>query len=146
MRISFGLVQDEDGYPPADVETLWALVRHSEDGDDYEIDSIPFFVKDVSLGDRVRTQRRGTELWFDRVVRASKNSLLRIIVDSADRMQDIRERLRVEGCASELSHLSVLAAVDVPAHVDLDKVLDLLEKEDDIEVEIGALRHRSRRW
>lgn len=42
VKILFELEQDEDGYPPASTETLWA----SRAGDGlFKIDNIPFFAR-----------------------------------------------------------------------------------------------------
>ena len=37
VKITFALEQDEGGYPPYAVETLWAIQR----ADGYEVDNIP---------------------------------------------------------------------------------------------------------
>ena len=52
-RIQFRLTLDEDGYPPASGETLWATALG--DGT-YRIDNIPFFATGVSLGDVVEAE------------------------------------------------------------------------------------------
>jgi hypothetical protein len=44
VKIAFKLEQDEDGYPPAEVETVWA----QEDNGYYIIANVPFFAMGVS--------------------------------------------------------------------------------------------------
>ena len=48
VKILFQLTQDEDGYPPIQVEGVWAL--SAPDGaDGYLIDNVPFFTRDATL-------------------------------------------------------------------------------------------------
>ena len=50
VKLLFPLEQDEDGYPPAAAETLWA-VREGEGL--FRLDNIPIFATGVALGDIV---------------------------------------------------------------------------------------------
>jgi hypothetical protein len=46
VKVLFQLEQDEDGYPPASVESLWALPK----GEGlFQVDNIPFFATGVAL-------------------------------------------------------------------------------------------------
>ncbi len=47
VKITFRLVQDEDGYPGVGYESMWA--RRLPDGT-FEIDNIPFYSYDVAVG------------------------------------------------------------------------------------------------
>jgi Domain of unknown function (DUF4265) len=73
VKILFKLEQDEDGYPPVTVEGLWAT-RLADDT--VEVDSIPFFVRDTSLGDVVRVELIEEELFFASTVIPNCTKLL----------------------------------------------------------------------
>jgi hypothetical protein len=114
VKVSFRLERDEDGYPPADWEHLWA--RWTADGL-YELDNTPFFARGVSYGDVVAADFANGLYEFREVVRPSGHSTLRVIVLEGGRMQELRASLHDLGCSTELSHLSNLVAVDVPPSV-----------------------------
>jgi hypothetical protein len=77
-KVHFRLTQDQDGYPPAAVESVWA--EAGEDAQEYKIDNVPFFSREATLGDivKVRSDIDG-HLWFDALLRPSGNSLIRIV-------------------------------------------------------------------
>ncbi len=50
VKVVVALEKDEDDYPPADYENLWATPV--EEGL-FRIDNIPFFAKSIALGDIV---------------------------------------------------------------------------------------------
>ncbi|WP_436524065.1 DUF4265 domain-containing protein [Actinoplanes sp. HUAS TT8] len=54
IRVLFSLDVDEDEWPPASAETMWAKVLSP---DRVEIDNVPFFVRGLSSGDEVRVVR-----------------------------------------------------------------------------------------
>lgn len=139
-RILFRLEKDADGHPPADVERLWA--RSLEDGY-FEIDNIPFFVRDISLGDVVSARNQEGEWEFAELIRASGNSTLRVIVFDEAQVASTREYLKAHGCSSEL-HTAKLISVDVPAHTDLWAVRDWLLRQEAaglLEFEDACIRH-----
>lgn len=77
MRVHFHL-EIEDDWPPASVESLWAV----DQGDGtVKLDNVPWFVRGVACGDVVATQtdvdglRRAGD-----VVRRSENCTIRLIV------------------------------------------------------------------
>lgn len=119
--VMFRLVPDEDGYPDFQRESLWATPRG--DGT-YAIASIPFYTYDAARGDIVSVSEEDGELYFDKLVRQSGNSLLRIIVRGAENVDDVRHMLKEFGCDTEASGRFV--AVDVPAHVDYGPIRDRL--------------------
>ena len=140
-KILFKLVQDEDGYPPNDYESLWALPSENSN---YEIDNIPFFVQGISCGDLVEADKVNDELWFRSVVKKSSNSTLRIICFDITKVAEVRKHLSSLGCSSELSHIEGLFAVDVPESCDystIQKYLDQKEQEDILEYEEASIRH-----
>lgn len=141
VKIAFELVQDEDGYPPDQWETMWA----KETGSGlYSVDNIPFFTRGVSPGDVVRVRKEDGTLIFDGVVNPSPASVFRIFVSNSADVQAARDEFREMGCESELSYITRLFAVEVPGTVDFGQVAKLLAKGTETgrwEYEEGALRH-----
>lgn len=149
VKVIFDLERDEDGYPPADYEHLWAKPL----GDNlYEVDNTPFFVRGVSTADVVVAEPDAdNNLRFKSVKEPSQHTTLRVIVfrevsdarPIEERVRDLRSQLTNLGCSSELSHLPGLIAVDVPPEVPVDLVTDVLaegEGRDLWEYEEAALR------
>ncbi len=142
MKISFPLVRDQDDYPPADWEHLWAISRGI---DQYELDNIPFFAKGVSAGDIVSARRDDDQLIFDRVLRHGGHSTVRIIMLKLDEKEGVRNELAVLGCESEGSHLPNLFAVDVPPNVNYAQVASFLAEKAEkniLDYEEAAIQHR----
>jgi hypothetical protein len=110
-----------------ETETMWTLKR--EDG--YEIDNIPFYVKELALGDVVsaRVEVDGT-LWFSKLVRPSGHSTIQLWFSSEHDVQPVRDELKRMGCASEVSDLPRLIAVDVPPSVSYAKVKEFLDRQE----------------
>jgi hypothetical protein len=123
VKILFRLAKDEEGYPPQDVEGLWA--NPTDDGL-FELDNIPFFVQSVASGDVVAASRDGERLYFERVVRPSGHSTIRVMLDDATALTQVREDVRCLGCESERGPTDRLIAVDVPPNADLERVREYL--------------------
>ena len=124
-KVKFYLEQDEDGWPPETVETLWAK---DVGGGMYEIDTIPFFVRGIAYKDVVFAEPSDEELLFRKVVRPSGHNTIRIIfLDLAVKTQTCAA-LEGKGCAWEGSHLDSLVSVDVPPSVCYNDVKQLLVK------------------
>lgn len=138
-RIEFELEQDEDGYPPATSEVLWAM--QTDDGL-WQIDNIPFFVYGIALGDVVEAHGEGAPLKFERVVRIGHHATLRVVLSKTAEVARIRAALKALGCSSEGSHISILIAVDVPPEVEVEAVRALLSGYGDevVDVEDGCER------
>ncbi len=123
-RVAFSLIRDEEGYPPADWEHLWARPI----GDSlFEIDNTPFFARGVSFRDVVFAERQGRLNVFREVVRRSGHRTLRAILFDQTLTSELREQLRMVGCETELSHIPGLIAIDVPPSVELSCVRELLD-------------------
>ena len=117
-KVYFQLEMDEDGYPPFDVESLWVSTIDKGVG---IIDSIPFFVKGIALGDRVA---------FVEV--PANNATIRVYCPSWEKEVDIKNMLKEENCSWEPSHLSSLIAINVP-NDRLEKVQSCLFERSDVE-------------
>lgn len=124
-RVAFPLKRDEEGYPPADWEHLWARPI----GDSlFEIDNTPFFARGVSFRDVVLAERQGGLNVFREVVRRSGHRTLRAILFDQTLTSALREQLRMVGCETELSHIPGLIAIDAPPSVALSRVRGLLDE------------------
>jgi hypothetical protein len=140
-KVVFRLEQDEEGYPPSNWESLWAL--ETEDGL-FSIDNIPFFVKGISSGDVVAAEQSEGELRFKELVRPSSNSVFRLYVSDVSEVPSARERLSALGCESEQSHIPKLIAVEIPGSVPIQPVASFFDTGAESglwEYEEGVLRH-----
>jgi hypothetical protein len=122
LKLRFPFETAEGG---EETETLWVIKR--EDG--YEIDNIPFYAKEVALGDVVSAKPDANGvLWYSELVRPSGHSTLQLWFSRQEDVESVREALRQRGCASELSDLPRLVAVDVPPHVPYASIKALLDQ------------------
>lgn len=143
VKIVFELLNAEDGYPPVRSEGLWAVPQG--DGGRFLLDNIPFYAKGVSSGDVIRaaSNERG-ELIFQEVLEASGNSTFRVYIFDESQVQSVRDDLRSIGCPSELSEVSNLIAVEVPADRPIEPFLDYIveaEETGKLEYQEATLRH-----
>jgi len=139
VKVLFHLEQDEDGYPPARVETLWAI----EMGDGlYKIDNIPFFVTGIAVEDIVSAGPEAGMLVYKEVVHPSGHGTFRVVVYDHDEVPGVRGLFKQLGCSTEQSHLRGLIAVNVPPSVpwdDLKRVLDTGRAQDRWDYEEACL-------
>lgn len=133
LKIHFHLTQDEDGYPPVAVESLWA--EAGTKSGEYVIDNIPFFVRDATIGDTVRVREEKGHCWFDGVVSRSQNSLVRVVFFDQESVEKVSEQLVARGCIVEYSKDYNLMAVNIPYSVNLKNVKNYLQQE----VDAGAI-------
>jgi hypothetical protein len=147
VKIGFKLERDQDDYPPADWEWMWAS-RVSDST--FKIDNAPFFAKGVSAGDVVAAEQTDCGLVFRDLVQPSGHSTVRVVVFRGDRndgdvqtlVGELREYLRALGCSTELSHIPNLFSVDIPPEVDYSSVsafLSLKETSGILEYEEACL-------
>jgi hypothetical protein len=142
VRILFRLERDEDGYPPSEWERLWA--KKLPDGS-YEIDNLPFYVRDISLGDKVSAIEHGGELHFEKLLLPSRNSIVRVFVKSPEQVELTRQELRKMGVESEVSDLPRMFAALLPPNVDVHKILEFLDERtesQEISFEESAVRYQ----
>ena len=140
-KISFELEPDADGYPPDRWESLWAS---EEEVGFYRMDNIPFYAKGISSEDMVTALPNEGRLQFERLVRPSGNSVVRLYVSDVSDMQATRDAFRELGCESELHSNPKFVAVEIPTAVTAYPVDELLEagaKSGRWEYEWGVLRH-----
>lgn len=108
-----------------EVESMWTQKR--DDG--YEIDNIPFWVKELAVGDVVSAEPDDDgALWFTGLVRPGGHSTVQIWFSSEADVQSVRDALKQLGCASEISELPRLIAVDVPPTTNYEEVKRFLDE------------------
>ena len=127
VKVHFRLEQDDDGYPPASVESLWATPGSR--AEEYVLDNIPFFARDATIGDTIIVRREDDLQWFDALVQHSTNSLLRAIFFIEDQVERVSQRLIDLGCSVEYMKAYKLLAINVPGDVKLASIQDYLGKE-----------------
>ena len=109
----FFVLDVRDGWPPVAVETLWVS---QVGGDTYEVENIPFFAKDVALGDLVAGRlREDRTLEFVGVVQRGGHSTLRVICLEQEHVNRVAGKLHDVGCAIERSPFPRMFAIDVPS-------------------------------
>lgn len=125
QKVLFRLERDDEGYPPVDVEGVWA----EETGDGgFIIDNIPFFTRQATLGDVVEVTRMGDDIFYLSTQERSGNSLVRVVFFDGHDPSSLRSDLAKLGCSTEQSHLQSLIAVNVPSTVKIDAVRTLLDE------------------
>lgn len=127
VKLFFQLVQDEDGYPPVGVESLWA--NPGANPGEYVLANVPFFVRDATIDDIVQAREVDGNLWFERRVSGSENSLIRITFHDQECWVRVNERLCALGCSTEYARPYNLLAVSIPPTVKLSDVQDYLQAE-----------------
>lgn len=128
VKILFELEQDESGYPPFGVESLWT----EPEGEHYRIRNTPFFVSGVNLDDCVDAEERDGELYFRSVVSRSGNKTMRVFCPDEDSCLRLREDLEELGAGTELSHLPSLFSVNIPKALEYGMVRDHLDEQKDL--------------
>jgi hypothetical protein len=127
VKVHFRLVQDEDGYPPVAVESLWA--EPATNADEYVLDNIPFFARDATIGDTILVREEEGHRWFERLVHSSSNSLVRAVFFDQAGVERVTKRLIALGCSTEYMNEYKLLAVSVPADANLADAQSYLQVE-----------------
>jgi Domain of unknown function (DUF4265) len=135
VKVGFRLDRDQNDYPPANWEWLWAS-RISDAT--FKIDNIPFFAKLVSCGDIVTATQTDAGFVFKKLIQPSGHSTVRVVIFREGRndqqlvaeVEAIRQFLRTMGCSTELSHIPNLIAVDIPPEVDYRSISAFLSRKE----------------
>ncbi len=127
IKVKFNIPQDEDGYPPVSVESVWAKATSSDNS--FTLENTPFFIRNVTLGDTITATQEDGVHWFDSIVDKSKNSLLRAVFFKPEQMPRIQDILVRLGCACEYLAAHKLMAINVPYQADLAAIQAILESE-----------------
>ncbi|WP_037599663.1 DUF4265 domain-containing protein [Streptacidiphilus rugosus] len=129
VKVHFRLEVDEDGCPPASVESLWAV--DLGDGT-VRLDDTPWFVRGVASDDiiRVEVDEDGVR-WTGETVLASENCTIRLIVrkdgGSEAARQTVLETFHRLGTTGEGIEQFRMVALDVPPTANLPKIRRLLD-------------------
>jgi hypothetical protein len=120
---------DEDGWPPASVESLWAV----DLGDGaVRLDNTPWFVRGVASGDVIQVEFDSEGVrWAGETVQASENCTIRLIVlkdgGSAAALRSVLEIFHRLGTTGEGIGQYRMVALDIPPVADLQRIRKLLE-------------------
>ena len=121
VKIRFALDRDEDGWPPAESESLWAMPLG---GHLYRVDNTPWFVRGVAAEDTIeaRLDEDGVA-WFVQVRERGGRIVVRVIprVDGplGDSLPAVLERfapfgVRGEGMSSPVNMVALDIGPDAP--------------------------------
>ncbi|MNX99908.1 hypothetical protein D3C86_1323810 [compost metagenome] len=115
-----------DGYPPVSVESVW--VKRLPSGT-YRIKNIPFYTKEVSFDDEIDANcGEDGELVFDRVVKHSGNSTIRVISLKKDSESNVNIKKEITSLGCEWEEFSDnFYSVNIPSGKNLDVVIGFLE-------------------
>jgi uncharacterized protein DUF4265 len=143
VKIYFELPEEEGGYPPDRVESLWAEQLGPRD---FKIDNIPIYVRGIGSGDIVAAEPDYEgQLQFKELLQSSGNSVFRLYIFDEKEVPSLRRTLRGLGYESEQSHVPNLVAVEIPANKPIQPFLNLILKqagEKHLEYQEAALRHQ----
>jgi hypothetical protein len=129
VRILFQVEQDPSGYPPVSREEIWCLPLSQ---DILVVDNIPFYARDISLGDEICVKIEDGSRWFASLVKPSSNTTLRVFVHRQAAAPLVISRLRSFGALTEKMERMDLIAVCLPATTDIAGILAYLDRETDI--------------
>ncbi len=129
VKVHFRMDIDEDGWPPASVESLWAV--DLGDGT-VRLDNTPWFVRGIASGDIVEVDLDDDGLfWAGETVQRSQNCTIRLIVlkdnGSAAARQSVLEVFHRLGTTGEGIEQFRMVALNVPPEADLPRIRKLLE-------------------
>ncbi len=128
VKIHFRLEQDDDGYPPVEVESIWAIKGTVEN--EFVLDNIPFFIRTATVGDTiVALPDDQGNLWFLRTIRKSPNSLVRVVFFQPSAMEEIGAYLVGLGCDVEYFGSHNLLAASIPSSASFTEVQRYLAQE-----------------
>lgn len=127
VKILFRLDKEDELWPPAEVEGVWA--EEVCDGV-YRILNIPFFVKGLNFMDEVSAVEVDGELWYRKHIRWQGHRTVRVIIFDEQRVPSVIDELIRMGCEVERSHLERLIAVDVPPDVASEEVVGWLTSQE----------------
>ena len=128
VKVVFDLPRDEDGWPPAATESLWAIPVTP---DTARLDNTPFFVRGVAAGDLIRV-RRGPDgqLQAGEQLTWSGHCTIRILVfrdgPLGGTWQQALDMFTPLGVTGEGIARFRIIALDVPPDADLAAVKRLL--------------------
>ncbi|MBF6317320.1 DUF4265 domain-containing protein [Nocardia cyriacigeorgica] len=129
VKVHFRMQINEHGWPPASVESLWAV--DLGDGT-VRVDNTPWFVRGLASGDIVTVEPDDEGvLWAGETVQPSQNCTIRLIVleddGSAAARESVMKAFHGLGATGEGIEHYRMVALDVPPEANLLKIRRLLE-------------------
>lgn len=129
VKVHFRMEVDEDGWPPASIESLWAVKLGNGT---VRLDNTPWFVRGVASEDIIRVEVEDDGALYAReTIQPSQNCTIRLIVlkdeGSAAARQTVLETFHRLGTTGEGIESFRMVALDVPPEADLPKIRKLLE-------------------
>lgn len=127
-KLLFRLSQDDDGWPPYEVEGVWCYPR----GSDYVVGNLPFFVRGLAFEDTVRVEKdhHGDVTSFE-MLEPAPYSVIWVLFPADDPdVSKLGDALRALGCEVEGFHVEGqwwLLSVAVPVGIALREIDALLE-------------------
>jgi hypothetical protein len=128
VKVHFDLPRDEAGWPPVEVESLWAeTVRAGV----VRLTNVPWFVRGVASGDLIRVEPDGDGvLWAAEHLEWSGNCTIRVVPSPSGPLRGSRQRVldtfQPFGVTGEGIQQFGLVALEVPPGADLAGVQRVL--------------------
>lgn len=113
--------KDEDG--TIRVEELIA----TKTGDYYQIKSIPLYASRIALNDILQVHEREGVLYFQKIIRGSKHSVIQMVIIDRD-YKDIINQIREFGCQWQWSNKRNRIAFDISEEVPYSPIKEWLDK------------------
>lgn len=142
VKVHVDLEVDDSGYPPVSSEFLWCIpTTHGS----YIVDNIPFYAREISIGDEVAADLSKGLLAFRCVLKPSANSTIRILVKRKEVQERIASQLQEFGCKTEIMEGMPLIAVSLPPNCQLRTALAYIDEEANlgtVAIEESAVRYQ----
>jgi hypothetical protein len=126
VKVFFRLEQDADGWPPVSSESLWARPAGPNE---FVLDNVPWWVRGVACGDRVRAELDlSGALEFREVVESSGRYTIRVIPygddPAADQVRRVNDEFATLGAEAEsmIDGAAVILALDIPPTAQLAEI------------------------
>jgi hypothetical protein len=133
-KIRFRLQPDDDEWPPVTSEGVWARPAGR---DEFELENVPWFARDVAFGDRVRVERDDDGVaWVEERLAWSGRYTIRVIPlqggSSQERVDDVVNSFVPLGaeCESALPAYPIVA-LDIPSTAQVAEIQALLRRGSD---------------
>jgi Domain of unknown function (DUF4265) len=126
VKVYVHLEVDDSGYPPVSSEFLWCIPTTQGS---YIVDNIPFYAREISMGDEVTADVFEGLLAFRSVLKPSANSTIRVFVKQKEAQERIISRLHKFGCNTEAMEGTPLIAVSLPPDCHLQEALAFMDEE-----------------
>lgn len=112
VKVVFPLEQDDEGYPPVEIELVWATPL--EELGFCRLENIPFYAVGVSLHDEISVSFVDGRTVFNGHVRDKGHSTFRVVVFDASDVPAVIRDIKESGGSCEVSNIATFLAVDVP--------------------------------